>query len=291
MGEVRKLFALEAAGKNISFTSSIDQTTTIYLGDPLRLKQILCNLVGNAIKFTNRGFVKIEASTCVRDGKSLQIKVSDTGIGIGEDKINLVFESFEQADNSISRIHGGTGLGLAIVDKLTRLMGGTVEVTSELGKGSCFTLTLPFKPLNIGMGLLDKDGNVYSEKLVRRALVVDDELLNLRVMAKVFALISEKVDTAEGGESALENFVTNDYDLVILDIKMSGIDGLEAAAKMREIEVKLNKRKSFIVGISAKVFNVNREQCLNAGMDEYMSKPLDFDLLKSMIDEKIKNDK
>jgi len=249
--------------------------------DPLRLKQILINLTGNAIKFTDKGSVtlKLEStgSDHIKNTRSFIISVEDTGIGIDKDKQKKVLESFYQADSSSTRKYGGTGLGLAITEKLLKLMGSHLEISSVINKGSVFSflidLPMPsYKPdeitldLNIGI-------NSVGHPFPKKALVVDDNNLNLFLTSRILQLaIPEiKVFHAEDGISALNSYKSVGPDLILLDIQMPDMNGFDVARKIRSIEQ--NNLQTKIIAVSADVIKCDEQSYIETGIDGYLSKP------------------
>nr|MBF0223047.1 PAS domain S-box protein [Desulfobulbaceae bacterium] len=284
LSDIRKLFSMEAARKNLAFTSSIDKEFKIFTGDPLRLKQIISNLVGNAIKFTHEGSVTIKISACNPEASSLSIIVEDTGIGIPDDRLTYIFESFEQADNSMTRLYGGSGLGLSIVDKLVKLMQGTIEVQSKEGQGSIFKVILPVMKEELASLTLTEEAETEAICcLAERVLVVDDDFVNQKVLAKLMKKISQEVLTAESGEEALELFASQKFDCILLDVKMPSISGLETARIMRDLEKKHGRPAATIIAVTAHALDEDRKICLQAGMDAYIAKPVCFQKLKTLL--------
>jgi len=276
-----------AARKGVTLESTINQMVPERLyGDPARLQQILNNLVGNAIKFTDIGYVRVDVSA-QSDGpnendKILSIRVEDTGIGIPVDKHEAVFQKFSQADVSTSRKYGGTGLGLAITRELVEMMGGTVRFDSEVGKGTVFYIELPVEVAPAQ----DLPEAVHSpqERLNLRAklMVVDDHPVNLLFMKKVLNKLGfQYVDEASSGKEAIELAQRHHYDLILMDCQMPEIDGFEASCIIREREAEIGE--IIIVAVTADAMKGAREKCLDAGMNDYISKPVDTEKLKSVL--------
>lgn len=256
------------------------------LGDPARLQQIMNNLIGNAIKFTEAGYVRIDV-TSARDkagDPELHIRVEDTGIGIPEDKRESVFHKFTQADVSTARKYGGTGLGLSITKGLVQMMGGMIGFDSAEGKGTTFYVAIPVdiakeaekspeaKPSEIR---IDTSANI---------LVVDDHPVNLLFMRKVLKRLGfAHADEAGCGREAVEMAGRNHYDLIFMDCQMPGVDGFEASTMIREQEEKIGGIK--IIAVTADAMKGAREKCLDAGMNDYISKPVDVEKLKAVLGE------
>lgn len=248
-------------------------------GDPLRLRQILVNLVNNAVKFTSRGGVSVriwrEAGRGDPAADRLRIVVSDSGPGIPQDKLETIFQKFTQADTSISRRYGGTGLGLAITRSLVELQGGRIWVESKLGEGSRFHVDLPCRPAL----LPSRPETAGGEKEIWRAgeekgriLLVEDNPVNQKVVLAMLRKSGHEVDVAGDGLSAIEALQKRDYALVLMDVQMPGLDGLETTRRIRTDE----KYKSLpIVAMTAHAMNGDRERCLAAGMNDYLAKPVD----------------
>jgi CheY-like chemotaxis protein len=239
-------------------------------GDPDRIGQILVNLIGNAVKFTEAGGVEIT----VADGSGgVDFSVRDTGIGIPLDKRGLLFQPFMQVDSSLTRRHGGTGLGLAICKELAALMGGTIEVQSEHGRGSIFTFTLPLQQA-CGQERTPPAGN-FSGELGRRIhiLLVEDDPMVREIIALMLVNRGCLVETAESGRVALEKSAQGNFDFILMDLQMPEMNGLEATRKIRQRERETGKRTP-IVGLTAHARRETREECLKSGMDDVLTKPV-----------------
>jgi len=307
--KVIKLLSIKAKGKGIDLYSKIQSAVpSCVTGDPARLRQILINLANNAIKFTNEGQVMIAVEVIDPDSKSSRIKnisellpdnypilsaanhevivlrfeVTDTGIGIPvEDQENL-FNEFAQLENPLIQKYEGTGLGLSISKNLTRLMNGKIGVISEPGKGSTFWFTLALEKCD--EVLLPPNGSIqnHGNKTIRplTILLVEDNLLNQKFAMTSLQRAGHKVEVAENGRIAVEKFKTRPYDLILMDIAMPIMDGIEATRIIRSIEnEKRNQNNALsakaikIVAITAHVMMTDREKCLAAGMDDYLAKP------------------
>ncbi len=278
--EVSALFKPVAQQKGVELEIQSQLATSNLLGDNHRIKQILSNLVGNAIKFTEQGRVTIRSELVDAEGANprWQIAVEDTGIGMSADQIDTLFERFTQADDSISRRFGGSGLGLSISKQLAELMQGTIAVTSEEGKGSCFTLELP-----VELGAADQlqteveDLNPFEMVKVvagKRLLVVDDSPTNRMVAQGLLNKMGMQVKTADGGQAAILAIKESLPDLILLDIHMPEMDGL-AVAKAIRAGVAGDEAKALpIIALTAAAFESDRENALNAGMNGFLSKPI-----------------
>lgn len=237
-------------------------------GDALRVRQVLLNLVGNAVKFIERGEVTVDLDG---DDERVRFVVADTGVGIAPDDLDRIFKPFEQADASMRRRFQGSGLGLAIVDKLVSAMGGSVGVASQLGKGSTFTVDLPLPP---GVAERSDDDDApapLGNAAGMRVLVVDDVPINRMLLGTQIERLGAQVLRAADGFEALTVLARERVDLVLLDVQMPGIDGLETAERMRALPNGSNVR---IVAVTANAQPGERENCLAASMDDYVTKPL-----------------
>ena len=250
------------------------------LGDPLRVRQIVANLLSNAIKFTDHGWICVTLSADRRaDGRvDVKLQVTDTGTGIPADKLPAIFEKFTQADGSITRRYGGTGLGLAITQRLVDMHGGEIRVESEVGKGSTFSVTLlceaaPAVPKAQAPQKIEMAPDPLEPPSGARLLVVEDNLVNQKVVLAVLRKKGFRLEVANDGREALAKLEAPDaaYDLVLMDVQMPVLDGLEATRCIRR-NPRWNRLP--IVAMTAHAMNGDRERCLEAGMDAYISKPV-----------------
>lgn len=253
-------------------------------GDPSRIRQVLFNLVNNALKFTQAGEIRIAATTSWNDQSGaydITVCVKDTGIGITEEALQRIFEPFTQSDNSTTRRFGGTGLGLSICEQLATLMGGTLTVSSEPGVGSAFTFSLSLPPGNADHVAQHATGAPFPFTPLDRLtiLVVDDNDMNLRVAKKVFSLLNQDPILAQGGKEALALLKTALFDVVFLDIEMPEINGLELTRIIRSGKVAPLNQDAPIVAMTAYSLDTIREQCLQHGMNDFITKPLDPDII------------
>lgn len=275
------LLQYKAEEKGIYLKSYIDgQLPPVLKGDPMRLNQILINLAGNAIKFTEKGGVTISAEL-VENKKSkvaVQFCVNDTGIGIPEDKLDYIFETFAQAESHTSRKYGGTGLGLSISKFLVEKQGGNITVTSKINKGSAFCFTLDFEigdPNWQGQVLQKTEGiplNVDLSKL--KVLLVDDNLINQKVALYELRKWKIKVDAVNGADAAFSKLKQQNYDLILMDISMPVMDGLNATRYIRSHYEEPIKQIP-IIAMTASALAGEKERCVAAGMNDYISKPFD----------------
>ncbi|MEW6165386.1 MAG: ATP-binding protein [Pseudomonadota bacterium] len=275
VADVRRQVELDVADKGLTLRTAVDdELPALLAGDPLRLRQILLNLLINAIKFTPAGEVSLRAG--MENGKFI-CRVSDTGIGIDAHQLGQLFMPFAQADSSITRNYGGSGLGLAISRRLAILMGGTLDALSTPGQGSTFTLYLP---LDVASG--DAEPPVANQATApasraslagARVLLVEDNVVNQQIGVKLLAKLGIDAAVATNGEEALALLDQGAFDLVLMDIHMPVMDGLEAT---RRIRAKHSFMALPIVAMTADAFAEDRERCLAAGMNDHLAKPLDF---------------
>jgi signal transduction histidine kinase/CheY-like chemotaxis protein/ligand-binding sensor domain-containing protein len=270
-------FKAEEKGLSLAYYTDKD-IPPVLLGDPVRLGQVLINIAGNAIKFTERGKVEIHCRLIRKDDSSVTIEfeILDTGIGIPEDKIEKVFESFSQASSDTTRKYGGTGLGLSISRELVHMMGGNIKVRSAIGEGTVFSFVINFKYAFVSQVTKQKENTeeYYAQKLRNiRVLLVDDNSFNQMVAADTLQDMIKHVsiDTAENGKVALEKMEANEYDIVLMDIQMPEMDGLEATRRIRQMNSL--KSKTPIMAMTAAASKVEIDRCFTAGMNEYISKP------------------
>jgi signal transduction histidine kinase/CheY-like chemotaxis protein/HPt (histidine-containing phosphotransfer) domain-containing protein len=274
----------KAAQKKIALRFESDAPGSLeVLGDPLRFRQILFNLLSNAIKFTEQGSVVVRLKTEARaDGSAvLKLLVTDTGSGIPADKLSAVFEKFTQADGSITRRYGGTGLGLAITRKLVEMQGGDIQVETEVGKGSTFTVTLPCELSTpapehhapVSARAVANSGDAVARAGQARLLLVEDNVVNQKVVLAILRKKGYQIDVANDGREALEKLEQPGakYHLVLMDVQMPVLDGLEAT---RAIRRNPEWQRLPIIAMTAHAMNGDRERCLRSGMDAYISKPV-----------------
>jgi CheY-like chemotaxis protein len=242
---------------------------------------VLLNLLGNALKFTESGSVTAHASAM---GSELRFEVTDTGIGIPAEKQTQIFEAFSQVDGSVTRRFGGTGLGLTICSRLVERMGGSIGVISTAGQGSTFTFTVRAEP-NHGVVVLDTPEHTDVPRrgpLPLRILVAEDNKVNQILVSRILARAGHTVAIAANGQEATEMYLTGGFDLVLMDIQMPVLDGFEATACIREME-RSQGIHTPVIALTANAMNGDRERCLRAGMDGYLSKPVTHDVLLDTI--------
>lgn len=283
--EVVRLFRPKALNKGISLDVEMPGRLPVLVGDELRIRQIVANLVGNAVKFTDRGSVtvRVEVVPRAKDLVDLNIHVSDTGHGIPESKMPLLFQSFVQLDSTPSRRHDGTGLGLVISRKLAALMGGTIEVSSKPGEGSQFTLTLPLRPAD---KTIEETGDVKTVEpmgsSMARVLVVEDNTVNQRLVRRMLERLGCEVEVAGDGHEALRKAQSFTFDLILMDWRLPGMDGLETTRLLRQKQVE--DQQVPIVALTANAMHGDREQCLQAGMSDYLAKPIQMAGLAAVLE-------
>jgi PAS domain S-box-containing protein len=267
----------KAKEKNIYLTAQIDPATPdIVMADSTRLGQILLNLVNNAVKFTNKGGVNIELEVIDQTRKNVRVRfsVTDTGIGVASDKLNTIFESFKQADTSTTRKYGGTGLGLAISKRLIELHDSRINVDSEPGKGSTFWFTITFNKTN---NKKNNNNNVETGLNIN-VLVVDDNQINRLLINKILTKWGATIDFAENGLQAVNKIETNKYDVVLMDIHMPEMGGLEATQIIRNKPEPYFKQLP-IIALTASMLNSQMGDIGNAGMNDYILKPFEPKIL------------
>lgn len=267
-------------------------THTDLIGDPLRIQQIILNIVGNAIKFTSSGHISIEISSKDKSENlaRLTFRITDTGIGISQDKLGMIFDKFTQADASTSRHFGGSGLGLAICRALAERMNGSIQVESNPGQGSVFIINID---VSINEELLKKKihaANISFEDAtaqeIATILLVEDHYPNILVATTLLEEFGFNYDVAQNGHEAIEKFNKQNFDAILMDIQMPGMDGFETCSVIRQIE-KQNGNSTPIIAMTAHAMESDRQQCLNSGMDDYISKPFRPAELKSKLEQAI----
>ncbi|WP_374950878.1 response regulator [Mucilaginibacter sp.] len=278
---VHGLLKFTADEKDISFEALVDKDVPeILMLDSLRLNQILMNLLSNSIKFTSHGLVKLHVSVLQRFDHKVKLKfsVSDTGIGIPNDKLSKIFESFEQAEEDTATKYGGTGLGLAIVKKLVELKGGELSVTSEEGTGSEFAFTNWFNVAESQLVAPDKlpakKSKVLAPFIDVKVLVAEDNMINQFMLAKMLKDWNVTVDVADNGQSVIERIKENEYDLILMDTHMPGINGYQAARMIR-MDFEEPKRSVPIISLSAAAYEHEHQEALSSGMNDVLPKPFE----------------
>ena len=281
---IKRIFSLQAEKKELSFELLCQSGLPQYLkGDPVRLRQILVNLLGNAIKFTRQGGITLK----VEKGKTketLCFSVHDTGIGIHTDQQTNIFKSFMQASSSMTRKFGGSGLGLSISQQLVQLMGGNISLKSTLEQGSTFSYSIGFQS-----GEQNNIQNPYQTHLPetvplhKNILVVEDNQFNLRIAIKFLQRLGYQTNSAEDGRQALAILMETSFDLILMDLEMPHIDGLETARRIRSGEAGTLNRAIPIIAMTAHALPEYKQKCQNVGMEHFLSKPINFYDLDSLL--------
>jgi signal transduction histidine kinase/CheY-like chemotaxis protein/HPt (histidine-containing phosphotransfer) domain-containing protein len=267
---------LRTVASDIRFSQQIDTSVPRYVrGDPLRLRQVLDNLLGNALKFTEAGSISLFAAAAVTPDRRIELncRLTDTGIGIPPERQSTIFDTFQQADSSTTRVYGGSGLGTSISRSLVELMGGHISLESQPGKGSRFTFTVMLDLATEGElpgGHLRDHQTEPFWQTAPRALLVEDYLLNAEIIARHLTNAGWVVTTATNGQIAVDSFFQNTFDLVIMDIHMPVMDGLEATRQIRARA----QREVPIIGLSASAFKEDHDRAQKAGMNELVAKPI-----------------
>ena len=294
MDSVASIFRLQAEDKGLELNCDVaDSVDEAYVGDQGRIRQIMFNLVGNALKFTKSGSISMACAAADSEGDGyarLELAVRDTGIGIPEDKLDTIFESFEQVDGSYSRRYQGAGLGLGIVKRFAELMHGQVTVESVFGQGSLFTATVRVHKIQ------GRPGQTIRKKAEPRPgpapkaqsnplrlLLAEDDRINRLAASKLLKKRGYLVDTVENGREVLSALEESDYDCILMDIQMPEMDGLEATTAIRALPEDDPKRNIPIIALTAHAMSGDREKFIEAGMSDYLSKPMDVDALETML--------
>ncbi|MBF0099394.1 MAG: response regulator [Desulfobacterales bacterium] len=286
---VANIVAVKAAEKEIEYIHTIASDVPLSLiGAPLRLRQILINLSNNAVKFTESGHVLVKTELIEKDDQYCQLKfsVSDTGIGMTDEQLTKLFSAFSQLDNFVTRKFGGTGLGLTISKRLVEMMNGEIHVTSEIGKGSTFSFTVRFayKPLEQvkNDATLIIQSPVISTDMIKnaRVLLVEDNELNQQLAIEILMGEGLIVETANNGQEAIDEVNQSEYDIVLMDVHMPVMGGYQASRIIRQNE----KFKELpIIAMTAHAISGAREECIDAGMNDYITKPIDISELFSVL--------
>jgi CheY-like chemotaxis protein len=287
MKTVVDLLRPRAAAKGLELTTDFDpRLPAALLGDPTRLRQVLFNLLGNAIKFTDRGRVTLSARCDALDPAiaSVTLAVRDTGIGMDCETVARLFTVFSQADSSMSRRFGGSGLGLAISQKLVEAMGGKITVESTAGGGSTFSFVLPLARPAVEAPPrhpADQEARYVPPVLRGRLLVVEDDRVNQRVIGHFLRQMGLDLTFVENGHDAVQAATTTPWDAILMDCQLPGLDGLEAT---RRIRAQLAGRTLPILALTANASIADRAACLAAGMDDFLTKPVRRELLAGALE-------
>lgn len=276
------VFETKIQENNLELVTQYDKNIPeVLLGDPVRLHQIILNLVSNATKFTTNGTITVSVNLLKEDDEkvTVEFEVADTGIGISEEKLDGIFENFQQASSNTSRLYGGTGLGLAIVKQLVEPQGGTIRVKSKVDEGSSFSFILDFSKTNDEAEIDTEIIEIDPENKNIKILVVEDMALNQLLMKTILDDFGFERDIAENGQIAINKLKTKSYDIVLMDLQMPVMNGFEATNYIR----KAMNSKIPIIALTADVTTVDLSKCKAVGMDDYISKPVDEKLLYSKI--------
>nr|MCU0495193.1 ATP-binding protein [Chloroflexaceae bacterium] len=289
--EALDIVGLAAQAKGLQLTYSVEETIPdLLVGDELRLRQVLVNLLNNAVKFTNTGSVSLRVVATAPQADTQQrwlaFHVQDTGIGISPEQMERLFQPFVQADSSTTRKYGGTGLGLVISRRLAEVMGGTLEAASTPGVGSTFTLTLPFgEPVPVAAsapGIPPVEPVASMEQPAPlTVLLAEDNAVNQKLIQTMLRRLGHHVDTVTTGRQVIEAVGRSTYDVILMDVQMPEMDGLEAVKLLR---ARGNQQQlPWVIALTANALQGDRERCLAAGMNDYLSKPLRRDDLQQAL--------
>jgi signal transduction histidine kinase len=284
-------FVTAAQSKGVEFTTHVDAAVPpLVIGDAVRVRQVLNNLVGNAVKFTKSGVITVSCSVDRSDASSLKLRVvvKDSGVGIAADAVPRIFDAFAQAESSTTRQFGGTGLGLAIVRRLVEIMGGEVGVQSEQRRGSTFWFTMQLQRASALSALLpasltDATGPRFSTLKPPRVLLAEDNPVNREVLTEMLEVMGCKVSSVENGVQAVQAAHEATFDAILMDCQMPMMDGHTATIQLREDETTHGRSRSFIVALTADATTENRQRCFDAGMDAVMTKPVSQARLRDLV--------
>ena len=282
--ETVALYRPSIEGKGLRLELEIaPHTPALLQGDPTRVRQILSNLISNAIKFTARGSIRVEANGQMLPSGLYQLScsVSDTGIGIPEDRQERLFKAFSQVDVSTTRRYGGTGLGLAICARLCEAMGGTISVSSAASEGARFQFDLQLAP-GVAVSPARRGTSDQADQGLQalRVLVVEDNLVNQKIAVSLLEKLGIHADLAENGEEGVQRVRASHYDVVLMDMQMPVLDGLEATVAIRQMDL---PEQPWIIALTANAFETDRERCMRAGMNDFLSKPFRIDVLRERL--------
>ncbi len=305
LGEIMALYEVSGKQKGLFIHADIDRDLAAsYMGDSYRIRQILVNLLGNAIKFTDRGGVGLTVRLEERGASEdrLRFEVADTGLGIVPEKLDQLFLPFSQVDSSTTRRHGGTGLGLSICSRLVELMGGHIDVESTPGEGSTFWFVISMPRVGEGEGAesapsgepetektveavrIGEEGRRPEKKEGAAILIVDDDDTNRVLLEQSFRNTNARLTMAHNGRDAVEICRNSDFDLIFMDCQMPVMDGFEAAVSINELLRSEGRKRPVIIALTADVTDSTRRRCREVGMDDYLVKPLDFGELQRVLD-------
>ncbi len=282
------MLGVQARARGLAVDLAVDDAVPEALeGDVTRLRQVLVNLVHNAIKFTDEGRVSVTVAGRSMSGGlfEIDVRVTDTGIGIAPEEVERLFEAFVQQDSSTTRKYGGTGLGLSISQRLVQLMGGAIEVASEPGAGTTFTVRLPLPVAADSApagpaGERDDASSGAGRTLALRVLLAEDLHINQMVAKRMLARLGCRTDVVDDGDAAVQAACTGSYDVILMDVQMPVVDGLEAT---RRIRADTAIRQPWIVALTANVMADDRTRCLAAGMNDSLTKPITLAALADVL--------
>jgi signal transduction histidine kinase/ActR/RegA family two-component response regulator len=282
------LHSLKSEQQGVSLKQEIDESLPdTLIGDPTRLRQVIVNLVSNALKFTRQGEVKISVEVLQSNNESVDVKVtvSDSGIGIAQTALDTLFNAFTQADGSTTRKYGGTGLGLAIVSQLVEMMDGSLGVESEEGEGSSFWFIANYPCTDEACVSAEKTAKQSGKVMLNaKVLLVEDNPINQMVAQKMLEKFGLKATLADNGVEALKLLKEQIFDLVLMDCQMPEMDGFDATREIRKLDIKtLYEKRLPVVAMTANVMSGDRERCLEVGMDDYIGKPVQRDQLETVL--------
>lgn len=289
MSEMVKVHSVRAKEKGLTLEyNSVSALPPILLGDPNRLQQILNNLLSNAVKFTDTGVIVLSVVENWRNGDEaeLEFSVTDTGIGIAKEEMEYLFRTFTQVDGSYTRKYGGTGLGLAISKQLVELMGGRIWVESERGKGSSFRFAIPFKISEAVLTPSPEPSDLKPREEPLSILIVEDDRMNQTVIRRMLAKRGYDTQIAGNGKEALDILNRKEFDLILMDIQMPDMDGIQTTLAVRKKEMETGSRVP-IIALTAHALEGDRERFLAAGMDDYVPKPIHMNILFHAIEKAV----
>lgn len=279
-------FILLANKKGVQFSYHISsQVPRFVIGDSTKFRQLIINIINNAVKFTDKGVihVDIEALNHTDSVITLMIKVTDTGIGISINDLDKVFQPFSQADASLTRKFGGTGLGLAISKRIANLMGGDIQVKSAIGAGSTFTVSVNMNRVDEPYGIETVTNQPLNQHKVQiKILLAEDNEINVKLFKKMLKLRGLNCDVVDNGEQAIKAHIEGNYDIIFMDCQMPVVDGYEATKRIRQLEA--GSKHTNIVAITAYAMKGDEEKCYEAGMDAYINKPIDINKVYQLIE-------
>ena len=293
LDDLQALFTLSIRDKRLRFYSGVGYRVPEYVkGDPFRIKQILTNLIGNAVKFTQSGEIKLIID-CINDPNDqvldIEFRVHDTGIGISEEYIESVFDRFSQSDSSNTRTFGGTGLGLAICKGLVEQMNGEIKIESQIGVGTIISFVLPLEKIKGHANSIEQNNLINSSHSISEIsiLVAEDDDISGLLLKKIAARKGWNVEICKNGVKAVEMYSERSFDIVLMDVQMPELDGYKATEQIRRLE-NIKKTRTPIIAMTANALSGDKDKCLANGMDDYLSKPVDFNEFYKMMEKWIK---